>query len=77
MGAYSSIAVKDLASQGIRPKATCRTCGRSRVIHGGLLERTFAPEDRLHDYQLHQFAKRLVCGNCKTRWPMLELGVWE
>lgn len=73
----SSIPVKDHGRLGILPKATCRVCGRERVIHGGLLARHFSPEDRVHDYQLHQFAKRLVCGNCGATWPRLELGVWD
>jgi len=70
---FSSIPVKDFATLGIELKVTCRTCGRSRIIYGGVLPRNFAPEDRLHQHQLNQFARRFVCGGCEGRWPKAEL----
>jgi RNase P subunit RPR2 len=70
------VAVKDFPYRNIRLKVTCRSCGRERVIEGGMLARSFAPEDRLNQWRVNQFAKRLVCGNCGGRWPVAELGVW-
>lgn len=71
-----SIPVKDYASEGIKLRVTCRTCGRQRVIEGGLLPRHFTPEDRLNQYRVNQFAKRLRCGDCDSPWPRAELGKW-
>jgi hypothetical protein len=69
MSDLSSIAVKDFAMLDIKLKATCRSCGRDRIIEGGLLAREFQAEDRLTQFKINSFAKRLVCGNCKGRWP--------
>ena len=70
-----SIPVKDFVFKNIKLKATCRTCGRERIIEGGLLPRHFPPDAGIHPYALNQFARRLRCGACDASWPAVELVV--
>jgi hypothetical protein len=74
---YALVPVKDYVFHDIRLKVRCRNCGRERIVEGGLLPRSFPPEMRLSQWQVNQFAKRLVCGSCGARWPKGELGVWQ
>ena len=69
------IPVKDFFFCNIKLKATCRSCGRERIIEGGLLPREFPPSTSIHPHQLQQFAKRLKCGGCGAYWPKTELVV--
>jgi hypothetical protein len=66
--------VADFVFEGVGLEATCRQCGRRRVIHGGILPRSFTPETRIKQPMLDEFAKRFVCGNCGARGPELRLG---
>lgn len=70
-----SIPVKEFVFSNIKLKATCRACGRERIIEGGLLPRHFPPDAGIHAYALNQFAKRLKCGGCGAAWPKVELVV--
>jgi hypothetical protein len=71
------IPIKDFVKCGIELRASCRSCERSRIIHGGLLQRNFAPDTSIHPHALNQFGKRLKCGNCGAHWPKLELVIDE
>lgn len=70
-----SIPVKEFVFRSIKLKATCRTCGRERIIEGGLLPRLFSEETRLHPHQLQQLGKRMKCAECGSYWPKTELVV--
>lgn len=72
-----SIPVRDFVFKGIKLKATCRACGRERIVAGGLLARNFPPDAGIHPYALSQFGRRLKCGACGARWPKTELVVSE
>lgn len=69
------VAVKDHVVRGIKLKVTCRKCGRDRIVEGGILQRNFPETTSIHQYQLNRFAKRLICGNCGSRWPAAKLVV--
>jgi hypothetical protein len=74
--AISNMRVGDYWMHGIELKATC-ACGRVRIIGGGLMPREFKPDDRISEWRLEQFARRLKCGNCGARGPKVELGRWS